>query len=181
MSNVGYAIPKEGEEYIAKREKYAEDKIRLLCDVNNIHKNARMVAGCNLIEEDLKFIVLVDEAYKSFLIGLYHSTVSLCSMATERLCYDIIENVKINIRKKELTYDQKKLLFNIPFIKIVEFLRSLELIDERTRLNMIKINDLRNKYVHPYLEKESLQSIYSTGSLIPSPKCVKIKSDSLRV
>ena len=46
---------------------------------------------------------LLDEAYKSFLLGLYFSTVSLCSITTERLCYDILEKSRIKINNKKLS------------------------------------------------------------------------------
>ncbi|MFL6360929.1 MAG: hypothetical protein ACJ72V_16530, partial [Nitrososphaeraceae archaeon] len=56
-----------------------------------VRKNAKLVNGCNIIEFENKFIPLLDEGYQSFLIGFYHSTISLCSIAMERLCYDLVE------------------------------------------------------------------------------------------
>ena len=73
-----YVIPKEGEQYLQYRENYAEGVMKPLCNMENIRKNAKMVIGCNIIETDLKFIDLLDEGYKCFLIGLYNSTV--CSL-----------------------------------------------------------------------------------------------------
>jgi hypothetical protein len=80
------------------------------------------VAGCSGIEFENKFVILLDEGYLSFLIGLYHSTVSICSIAMERLCYDLVENSRIQIDGQELAYEQKKSLFDIPFFKLVGLL-----------------------------------------------------------
>lgn len=40
--------------------------------------------------------------------GLYYSTVSLCSVAAERLCYDILETSMIKLGDTELDNKQKK-------------------------------------------------------------------------
>jgi hypothetical protein len=108
LNRVGYVIPKENEQFLQSREDYADESIEPLCNRESIHNNARLVIGCSIIHFEYKFIELLDEAYKSFLVGLHYSTVSLCSMTIERLCYDIIEDSKIIICNKELDYEQKK-------------------------------------------------------------------------
>ena len=71
MSKVPYAIPKANEEYLQDRAIYAEKIIKKLCNNRTIRNNARLVVGCSIIESEYKFINLLDEGYKSFLIGLY--------------------------------------------------------------------------------------------------------------
>jgi hypothetical protein len=115
---------------------------------------------------DFKFIGLLDEGYKCFLIGMYHSTVSLCSMATERLCYDLLENVKIKVDDNELLYEQKKFLFNMQFVKIVKFLKNLGLISPKLESYMYEINQLRNSYVHPLLEGNSYDDALKSINLL---------------
>ena len=69
-----------------------------------MRKNAKLVDGCSGIQFENKFVILLDEGYLSFLIGLYHSTVSICSIGMERLCYDLVENSLIQIDGQELDY-----------------------------------------------------------------------------
>src|SRR5207244_3443544 len=120
-----------------------------------VQENASTVIGIGIIESDSKFIRLLDEAYTCFLLGLYYSTVSLCSVATERLCYDILETSKINLDDTELDNKQKKAFFKIPYTALVELLNECGLITEQIAKNMKKMNDIRQKYVHPLLEGDS--------------------------
>ena|GEM_PF-1992671 len=153
MNKVPYAIPKQNEGYVKKPEDYAEERVKEICDnIERVRKNAKLVNGCNGIEFENKFVILLHEGYLSFLIGLYHSTVSLCSVAMERLCYDLVENSKIQIDCQELAYEQKKSLFDIPFFKLMGFLRKTGQITGQMQEHMQKLNSLRNKYVHPLLE-----------------------------
>ncbi|MGC1932575.1 MAG: hypothetical protein WA667_26675 [Candidatus Nitrosopolaris sp.] len=75
-------------------------------------------------------------------------------MASERLCYDLIEYSQIYLNNELLNSEQKKNLFNMPFNKFVEFLVSTGLITEELKSNIIKINDVRNRYIHPKFEKD---------------------------
>jgi hypothetical protein len=88
---------------------------------------------------------------------MYYSTVSLCSVATERLCYDILESSKITLDDTELDNDQKKAFFKIPYTALVELLNGCDLITDQIAKDMKKTNDLRQKYVHPLLEGDSAQ------------------------
>jgi hypothetical protein len=153
LDKTSYVIPKQNEGDVHAIETYAEDKVKKLCNnVESVRKNAKLVKGCNIIEFENKFIPILDEAYQSFLIGLYHSTISLCSIAMERLCYDLVENSQIQFNGRELSYEQKKSLFEIPFMKLVDFLRKIGKINGQMQNDMQKLNSMRNKYVHPVLE-----------------------------
>ena len=89
---------------------------------------------------------LLDEAYKSFLLGLYFSTVSLCSITTERLCYDILEKSRIKINNKKLSDGQKKALFKIPYSTLVELIESTTLINRQVASDLMKMNNIREIY-----------------------------------
>ena len=153
MNKVYYKIPKQNETYLKDIETYAQEKVNELCDnVERVQENAKLVIGTGVINLEYKFITLLDEGYKSFLAGLYHSTVSICSIALERFCYDLIESSDIHIDNKVLNYTQKKSLFDIPFYKLITFLRNIGRINGQMQTNMESLNGLRNKYVHPLLE-----------------------------
>lgn len=146
-----YIIPKQ-DGHLQNREDYAKKIIGDLCGSAPIQKNAAVVRGINIIKREYKFIRLLDEAYKSFLIGLYHSTIALSSVASERLCYDILEKSAIEIDGKVVDSKQKKAFFKMPYTTLIGLLLSIGLITEQTNKNMNKINNLRNGYIHPVLE-----------------------------
>lgn len=125
MDKTSYVIPKQNEGDVQAIETYAEEKVKKLCNnIESVRRNAKLVNGCNIIEFENKFIPLLDEGYQSFLIGFYHSTISLCSIAMERLCYDLVENSQIQFNGRELDYEHKKSLFEIPFMKLTDFKKS---------------------------------------------------------
>jgi hypothetical protein len=50
---------------------------------------------------------------------------------------------------------RKKAFFKIPYTALVELLNECDLITDQIAKDMKKINDLRQKYVHPLLEGDS--------------------------
>ena len=167
MSKTSYAIPKQNEGYVQNIETYAEEKVKKLCDnIQKVRTNAKLVKGFSIIEFENKFIPLLDEGYLSYLIGLYHSTISLWSIAMERLCYDLVENSQIEFDGKELDYEQKKSLFQIPFMKLIDFLRKIGKINGQIYSDMVKLNKLRNEYVHPLLEGDLLEDATKSINLL---------------
>jgi hypothetical protein len=162
-----YTIPKQNEAYVKGVDSYAEEKVKELCNnLERVRTNAKLVTGCNAIEFEYKFIILLDEGYRSFLIGLYHSTVSICSIAMERLCYDLVENSRIDIDRSELNYEQKKSLFDIPFARLLDFLKKIGKITGHMQSDMQKLNGLRNKYVHPILEGDPFKDANESINLL---------------
>lgn len=96
---------------------------------------------------------LVPEIVQTYVNGLFYSTIVLCGIAAERLCFDIL-NANNN-------YDQicgvvKYIYFN----NIVNILKENSLVKENTVKNLYKLNDLRNKYVH-------LKTVVNYGELNP--------------
>ena len=61
----------------------------------------------------------------------------------ERLCYDLLENSQIHFNGRELSYEQKKSLFEIPFMKLVDFLRKVGKINGQMQKDMQKLNSMR--------------------------------------
>ena len=148
-----YAIPKQGEGHLTDPEHYALNLIKDLYSESRIKENAKVINGCDLVAFNNNFVFLLDQAYKSFLMGMNYSAVSLCGMAIERLCYDFIWFSEITFEGKPLTDQQRAFLNNISMMKLIDFIHSLEYINEDVRSRMIQINNRRNKYVHPTLEK----------------------------
>lgn len=149
-----------------RREAYARRVIAALCSQAPIERNAGLVVGTNIINADYKFIKVLDEAYKSFLLGLYHSTVSLCSITAERLCYDILEKSKIKIDDIELDDKQKKAIFKIPYSTLVELVKSTNLISLQTASNMMKVNEIRQSYIHPTLGRDAYKDAKDSINLL---------------
>jgi hypothetical protein len=63
-----YVIPKQKKGRLQNREDYAMKIVGKLYDSQSIQRNAAAVRGINIIKVEYKFIRLLDEAYKSFLI-----------------------------------------------------------------------------------------------------------------
>jgi hypothetical protein len=167
LYKVYYKIPKQNETYLKDEETYAQEKVNELCeDVGRVQENAKLVIGTGVIYLEYKFITLLDEGYKSFLAGLYHSTVSICSIALERFCYDLIESSEIRLDGEVLNYTQKKSLFDIPFHKLVMFLWNIGRITAQMKRNMELLNGLRNKYVHPLLEGDAREDAAESINLL---------------
>ncbi len=151
-NGVPYAIPKKGQDYLTNPENHALKIIKDLGEETLIKKNANLVNGCNQIEFNNNFVSLLDQAYKSFLMSMYYSSVSLCGMAVERICYDFIHFSEISIDKRILNDNQRSQLFNIPLRKLMAILMDLGFIDHKIINLMTQINDNRNRYVHPSLK-----------------------------
>ena len=137
-----------------------------LCSQAPVERNAGFVVGTNIINADYKFIKVLDEAYKSFLLGLYHSTVLLCSITAERLCYDILEKSKIKIDDIVLDNKQMKAMFKIPYSTLVELVRSTNLISQQTASNMMKLNEIRQSYIHPTMGRDAYKDAKDSINLL---------------
>ena len=75
--------------------KYLDDNFikqlnSITSDDEKIINNAKLIVGCKIIVFENKFTEILDFEYKSFLLGMYYSTVTLTVLAAERMCYDLI-------------------------------------------------------------------------------------------
>jgi hypothetical protein len=148
-----YAIPKHDEGHLTNRREYA---IKLITDLSTpakVESKAIQVEGCDLIRFNNNFVFLLDQAYKSYLIGMDYSSVSLCGMAIERLCYDFMLLSDISFEGRQLDEYQISYLNNMPLKKLIDFIYEIGYIDKSIRKIMLDINDKRNNYIHPNLDK----------------------------
>jgi hypothetical protein len=99
---------------------------------------------------DYEYFRLYRELNQLYVNGLFYSTVVLSGVLSERICYDILSRQEIALTGKGcLTREQIGYLFKINLKDIIELLAKWNLIKEETRIEMIKINEKRNSYVHP--------------------------------
>jgi len=96
-----------------------------------------------------KFVQLIHEVIQLYTNGLFYSTVALCGITAERLCYDLIENSKISINGQILSSSQKESLYRLNQVVLVDMLFRWGLIKEETRGKLDEIRKIRNRYAHP--------------------------------
>jgi hypothetical protein len=134
----------KGKEYIVKflQESFnidLNDKVRRFLDIPGGIKPA-----------DMEYFKLYWELMQLYVNGFFYSTVVLSGVLSERICYDILSKQKIMIKDKEcLSDEQISCLFKMNLIDIIKLLAEWSLIKEKTKLEMMKINQKRNSYVHP--------------------------------
>ena len=61
---------------------------------------------------------------------------------------------------------QKESLYRIPYGEILKFLFSLDEFDKEIKDNLFKINDIRNKYVHPQFSGDPFKDAKDTLNLL---------------
>ena len=110
---------------------------------------ANLINGCNIIRGEFKFVVLLDQAYKSFLLSLYYTTVSLSTMASERLCYDLIDKTEIKFNGITIDSKQKEFLYDVRFNKLIDFLAEFNFISKNAKNDIFQLAQYRNNYLHP--------------------------------
>jgi hypothetical protein len=93
---------------------------------------------------------------------MYYSTVSLSSLAAERITYDMIEFSEISFGGRALDNNQKKSLYRIPYSEILNLLYDIKIINKEIKDNLYDINMTRNRYIHPTLEGEPEKDDLST-------------------
>ena len=93
---------------------------------------------------------------------MYYFTVSLTSLAAERLCYDLIENSEITFGGRVLDSNQKEALYHIPYSDILGFLYDMGVIDKKTKGNLFEINNIRRRYIHPTFEGDPMKDAIFT-------------------
>jgi hypothetical protein len=116
---------------------------------NNMYERRKNIQGFDFIMAEGKVPLILREAIDSYLLGNYFSTIALCGMTAERLCYDFIDFVDIRIGEKLLDSEQKQVLYKMPFNGLVEFFWKIGSFNDTTKNLMYQISDIRNRYVHP--------------------------------
>lgn len=96
-----------------------------------------------------KFTPMLMESLMNFVYGFYYSTISSCGITAERLCMDILLRRRIVLDERTLSSTDLKPLFAIPHVRLVDLLSCWNIINDESRKKLLRINDIRNKYVHP--------------------------------
>lgn len=152
MSNdiVVYALPDPKEDVDNNRITI----VKQIFDEPKMIERSNEINGCKILYLEGKFIALLDDAYKSYLLGMNYTTVSLCAIASERLCYDLVENSEIKFNGVVLDSIAKESFYKIPLTELIEFCFKLNLIEEKVANDMKTLTGLRNQYVHPTFSRK---------------------------
>jgi len=164
-SSLIYCIPNPTD------KKYLDDHFltqlkNIISDDQKMIENSKLIVGCKIIAFENKFTEILDSAYKSFLLGMYYSTVTLTVPAAERMCYDLIAMSQIKYNERLLDNKQKESLYRIPYSEILKFLFSLDEFDKEIKDNLFKINETRHKYVHPQFSEDPFIDAKNTLNLL---------------
>jgi hypothetical protein len=128
----------------------------------NMYERKKRIEGFDFVYGEGKIVELLNEVFDNYTLGKYYSTIAVGSMAAERLCYDFIEFLDIKIGNRVLTEVEKEELTYIPYNKLVTFLLKLGVLDRNSKSLLNKINDIRNKHLHPKMkgaEKDALDVV----------------------
>jgi hypothetical protein len=60
-------------------------------------------------------------------------------MASERLCYDLIDKIDIKFNEISINSKQKEILYDVRFNKLVDFLTDLDLISKNARIDIFDL------------------------------------------
>jgi|SRR5215211_4171252 len=108
---------------------------------------------------DGKVPTLLMEAIDSYIPGNFFSTIALCGMTAERLCYYFIDFVDIRIGEKLLNDEQKQILYKLPYNSLVEFFWKIGSFNDSTRSLMFQISEIRNRHIHPTMIRPAEDAI----------------------
>jgi hypothetical protein len=95
-----------------------------------------------------KFGDILTELFTLYELGFYNSTILLCGTLAERICYDLIDFMKITIDGRELDAESKKRLYKLSFRELLDFLVGLNYISEKDSSLLHEIYNTRNRYSH---------------------------------
>lgn len=127
-------------------------------DKQQIYARRRDIKGVGMVyAHGLKFADLLAEAVHAHMLGMYNSAISLSCIAAERFCYDFIDIATITINSRGLDNEAKTYLYHIPLSKLIMLFKELNVIDKEARDLLFKINDKRNRYLHPTMESQDLE------------------------
>jgi hypothetical protein len=132
---------------------------------NEMYKRRKNIQGFDLIMADGKVPALLREAIDSYILGNFYSTIALCGMTAERLCYDFIDFVDIRIGEKLLNDEQKQVLYKLPFSSMVDFFWKIGFFNDRTKGLMFDISAIRNRHIHPTMVRPAEDAIKALNLL----------------
>jgi hypothetical protein len=131
-----------------------EEEVRALIQriqgsFNAILERRRKVEGFGMLYIHYgKFGDILTELFTLYELGFYNSTILLCGTLAERICYDLIDFMKITIDGRELDAESKKRLYKLSFRELLDFLVGLNYISEKDSSLLHEIYNTRNRYSH---------------------------------
>jgi hypothetical protein len=94
---------------IDSRKDEVKDLIqKIAVSERDMYERRKNINGFDIIMADGKVPALLMEAIDSYILGNIFSTIALCGMSAERLCYDFIDFVDIKIGEKLLKMNKSK-------------------------------------------------------------------------
>jgi hypothetical protein len=142
-----YGVKETGKD---SRKDIVKDLIKKIVESeDDMYERRKNIQGFDIIMADGKVPALLKEAIDSYTLGNFFSTIALCGMTAERLCYDFIDFVDIKIGEKLLNDEQKQVLNRLPFNSMVEFFWKIGSFNDRTKNLMFDIAAIRNRHIHP--------------------------------
>lgn len=110
----------------------------------------KQIDGVGILYMDYaKFAYLLDEAFKTYQLGLFNSTIAICGTIAERICFDLVDMMDILVFINKVDQPTKELLYEMPFRHLLEFLWKVTAFNENDKNQLHRIYDTRNRYVHP--------------------------------
>ncbi len=144
----------EGRKQISESlEKEIKEQIHSILD--------RMEEIPSFIADAGDYSYLLNEAIKCYEFGLYYATISMIGITAEKFTIQLSEKINFNINREKISLKE---LFDNPEIKQQKrlfFLNKSKIISDETYKKLVKINGIRNKYIHPKkkgdAQKDSLE------------------------
>ncbi|WP_148687070.1 hypothetical protein [Candidatus Nitrosocosmicus hydrocola] len=147
---VSYYIPNPDDDPTNERITRITNKIK----IEDLIERSKRIKGCKVFQLEGRFVNLFNEAYQAYILGMDYTTVSLCALASERLCYDLIESSKITFDGRIISNIEKESFYRIPFSELVFFSKSIGLLPDKVAGKMMKLNNMRNVYIHPSFKRD---------------------------
>jgi hypothetical protein len=122
---------------------------KILNDKDDIYNRRKQIRGFGAIYAEGKIVDLLKEVIASYNLGLYYSTIALCGMIAERLCYDIIDFSEMWSDGRRIDEHEKKKYYNLQLIELIDFLFEIGIIDDKNNKLLHRIRKIRNSHVHP--------------------------------
>ena len=89
------------------------------------------------------------ESLMCYVHGFFYSIISSCGITAERLCMDLLLSHKLASDERTLSHESLDPLLAIPHAHMIELLYDWGIINDDNRKKLHRINEIRNKYVHP--------------------------------
>ena len=137
-------------------KKQIEDQLRDQFEKNLPIRTMRMGEIPALLTADVGFYSkLLEEAKNCYFSGLFHASVSMIGIASERFAIELASNLKFKVNEKEITEED---LFEGPIQKQfrrLNLLEKSELLKLEYAEKLKEIYTIRKKYIHPREEGDA--------------------------